>query len=264
MGKKGGKHHQKRLATPITFPMERKGYKFTFHGIAGAGPIQSGIPLGLIIRDMLKHASNLKELKYILNHGNIYVDGKSRRDPRFIVGPMDIISIPSINMFYRFVPWIGRRKMKLVEIEKEDSMWKLVSIRSKTTVRGGHIQLNLENGRNILLLKDKIDSDNALTDPMTFKTRGTLKIELPSQNILDYYPFELNHYSLIVRGTNTGLTGMLQYIEKRIGKNKSIAIVEGDERRIITAMENVFIIGKETTDLPHYKVGDSEISSMEA
>lgn len=252
MGKKGSKHHQKRLAAPLSFPMERKGLKFTFHGIAGSRKINEGIPLGLIIRDMLNLASNLKELKYILNNNLVFIDGKPRKDPRYIVGPMDVIEIPSIKQYYRFVPWVGRRKIKLISITKEDSTWKLVSIKSKTNLRGGKLQLNLDDGRNIIINQSEEDK-NTKFNPSIFTTRGTLKIEFISNKILDYYPFDLNSFVLIRKGINTGLTGKLQYLEKRIGKNRSVAIVQsGEDDRIITAMENIFIIGKETTDIPYF------------
>ncbi|MHA2363372.1 MAG: 30S ribosomal protein S4e [Candidatus Hodarchaeales archaeon] len=266
---KGSKHHQKRLASPITFPIERKKYKFTFHGIGGAHKINDGIPLGLIIREMLKYASNLRELKHILHNNQVLVDGIARQDPRFIVGPMDVISIPSIEKYYRLVPWIGRRRIKLVPISKEESLWKLSCIVNKTSVRGGHLQLNLDDGRNILIRKSEtMDKDDQFSDPSVFSTRGTLKIEIPSQKILDYYPLELGNHALIIRGTNTGLSGTLQYIEKRIGKNKSIAILQSEaasENRIITAMENVFIIGKadHDTELPHYNVDHPDLSNDE-
>jgi small subunit ribosomal protein S4e len=244
--------HQKRLAAPISFPIARKPFKFTFHGQGGARPIKEGIPLGLLIRDHLNLVKNLKELKTVLNKGQVLVDGKPRSSPKWIVGPNDVMSIPSINAYYRLVPWVGRRKIKVVPIDEKDSHWKLSVIKNKTTVKGGLTQLNLDDGRNILLSSD----DN----PEKYSTHGTLKIEVPSQKILDYYPFELNAPVLISKGTNTGLSGNLQYLEKRIGKNRSIAIVESGEDRVITAMENIIIVGKDKIEIPVYKPEDESKS----
>lgn len=259
------KHHQKRLASPLAYPMERKTNKFTFHAEPGPRSIQEGIPLGLILREMLRHASNLKELKFILNRKHVFVDQKPRTSPRFVVGPQDVLSIPGIHEHYRLIHWVGRRGLKLVQIPEEDSNWKLVSIVDKTTVRGGHIQLNLDDGRNILLRKDAVSDEDPFTDPATFATRGTLKIELPSQKILEYFPFELDSYALITSGTNTGLHGFLRYTEKRVGKNRSVAIIESGEDQIITAMENVFIIGKDAPEVPVFQPEDegSEVEEEE-
>ena len=237
--------HQKRLAAPIAFPIARKPFKFTFHGDGGARKISEGIPLGLILRDQLKLVRNLKELKSVLTKKQVLVDGKPKTSPRWIVGPNDVLSIPSINAYYRLIPWIGRRRIKIVEIDEKDSNWKLSVIKNKKTIRKGLTQLNLDDGRNIVLPADE--------DPTKYATRGTLKIELPTQKILDYYPFELNSPVLIVKGTNTGLSGNLQYLEKRIGKNRSIAIVESGDDRIITAMENVIIVGKDKIEIPVFE-----------
>jgi len=240
--------HQKRLAAPISYPIARKPFKFTFHGDGGAHSIKIGIPLGLIIRDHLKLVRNLKELKNILNKKQVFVDGKPITSPRRIVGPNDILSIPSINAYYRLTPWVGRRKIKVLPIEEKESHWKLSVITNIRTIRGKKTQLNLNDGRNILIKPDE--------SPDKYSTKGTLKIELPSQKIIDFYPFELNSPLLIVKGTNTGLSGNLQYLEKRIGKNRSIAIVESGEDRIITAMENIIIIGKDKSEIPVFQSGN--------
>ena len=237
--------HQKRLAAPLSYPISRKPYKFTFHGDSGSHGIKdtTAVPLGIILRESLSFAKTYRDLKFILNKRQVFVDNKPVTSPRWMVGPNDVLSIPSIDEYFRLTPWVGRRKIKLVPIDKKESSWKLCVIRNKTMLRGGNLQLNLDDGRNILIKKDDKDFTK-------YSTKGTLKIEIPSQKILDYYPFELNSPVLIFRGTNTGLSGKLQYMEKRIGKNRSIAIVESGDDKIITAMENLVIVGKDKAEIP--------------
>lgn len=237
--------HQKRLAAPLSYPVARKPYKYTFHGDSGAHGIKdaNSIPLGIVLREMLGIAKTTRDLKFILNKRQVFVDGKPKISPRWMLGPNDVLSVPSVDVYYRMIPWVGRRKIKLVPIDKKDANWKLCVIKNKHVLRGGNLQLNLDDGRNILIKKDDKEFSK-------YNTKGTLKIELPSQKILDYYPFELNSSVLIARGTNTGLSGKLQYIEKRIGKNRSIAIVESGEEKIITAMENLIVVGKDSIELP--------------
>ena len=237
--------HQKRLAAPISYPVARKPYKFTFHGEAGAHGIKdaNSIPLGIILREILGFAKTKRDLKFILNKRQVFVDNRPIISPRWMVGPNDVLSIPSIDVYYRMTPWPGRRHVKLLPIDKKDSSWKLCVITNKHTLTGGDLQLNLDDGRNILIKKDDKDFSK-------YNTKGTLKLEIPSQKVLAYYPFELNSPVLIVRGTNTGLSGKLSYIEKRIGKNRSIAIVEAGDDKIITAMENIIIAGKDKIEIP--------------
>ena len=54
------------------------------------------------------------------------------------------------------------------------------------------------------------------------------------------------------------MSGKLSYIEKRIGKNRSIAIVESGEEKIITAMENVIIVGKDKNEIPVFDASQEQ------
>ena len=51
---------------------------------------------------------------------------------------------------------------------------------------------------------------------------GVLKIKVPSQEIVDYYPLKENCPILVVSGKNSGMNGSIQTILKRFGPNASI------------------------------------------
>ena len=255
MGKKGAKRHQKRLAAPITYQLSRKSNVFTFHARNGAHAAHEGIPLGIVLRDMWGFVQNRKELKFILNNKEVLVDGKPINDSRYIVGPMDVITIKATNQHFRVLPWTGRRRLNILEIDEEHAHWKLFKILDKTTVRGGDIQLNCTAGRNILLRVNKEGNyKSKFEDPATFVTKGTIKFDLRTNEILDYYPLEEGVPALITAGVNTGIWGTVQHYEKRIGKNKSICILQTpDDKQVITALENVFVIGKDKPELQQYQ-----------
>ncbi|MFW9991555.1 MAG: 30S ribosomal protein S4e [Candidatus Odinarchaeota archaeon] len=245
MGKKGQSRHLKRLNAPKTFRIARKHEKFTVRPRAQSSRMAECIPLAIIVREMLGYARNMKETKYIIKQGEIFTDNIPRKDEKISVGPMDLLSIPKIEKYYRTLPWEGRRQLKLAEIEKNDSHWKLCKIIGKRILKKGNLQLNLHDGRNVLIKPD----DPSYSD---YKTGGTLKIEVPGQKILDYYPFEENVPVLVMRGTaSRGVSGILRSYEKRIGKNKSIAMVESGDKTIITALDNIFVLG---TDKPSIEV----------
>jgi Ribosomal protein S4E len=85
--------HQKRIAAPRSWKIERKTAYWTVKPRPGPHPGNRSIPLLLIVRDMLKLADNSKEAKRILNEGNVTVDGKVRKDHKFPVGIFDLLSI---------------------------------------------------------------------------------------------------------------------------------------------------------------------------
>jgi len=65
--------------------------------------MKTGIPLLIVVRDMLKLATNSREAKAIITEGNILVDGIPRKDYKYMTGLFDIISLPAINEYYRLL-----------------------------------------------------------------------------------------------------------------------------------------------------------------
>jgi len=234
--------HITRFEAPWFLPISKKEYKWVVRANPGPHPISKSIPLALIIRDYLKLAETLKEAKYIISKGKVLVDGRVRKDYKYPVGLMDVISIPSADLYFRVIP-DNVRFLKLSKISKEEANYKYVRIMNKTTVKGNKIQLNLEDGRNILL-----DRDTA----RKFKTLMTLKLELPSQNILDYYEIKEGAYVLLIGGKNVGFHGVIKSISWSKFKTRKYTVVtveSKDNRTYQTNLLNVMSIGKEKPDL---------------
>src|SRR3989475_699151 len=111
------------------------------------------------------HASNL-----LIGRG-VRVDGRAVTDPKFPVGLMDVLSFAATKAHYRMLV-DTRGRMALVPIEEGDAKWKLCRVEDKTTVRRGKTQVNLHDGRNVLLEKD------------AYKTGATLKLHVPEQKLV--------------------------------------------------------------------------------
>jgi small subunit ribosomal protein S4e len=198
------------------------------------------IPLGSLLRDILKVVDTHSEARKVLNMRKVLVDGQIRTDYRFPVGLMDIVQIPDLEKSYRILPkW--KRGLVPQEVSKKESEFKLCRIENKTTVKHGHIQLNLHDGRNIHIpVKDpkKPKED-------TYNTMGVLKIKVPSQEILDYYPLKENSPILVMSGKNLGMNGVVTKIEKRYGPNASIVKIKtSEEETHETAYVYSFVLGK--------------------
>ena len=81
------------------------------------------------------------------------------------------------------------------ETENEEEIeFKLCRIENKTVVNGGQIQLNLHDGRNILVRLN--DPTNAEED--IYKTKDVLKIAIPSQEILERIEFQEDIFSIVM------------------------------------------------------------------
>src|SRR5660397_189743 len=109
--------HQKRVAAPISWPVTRKTYHWVVGVNPGAHSTETGIPLLVVVRDILKIANNAREAKRIINEKNICIDGVVRTDYKYMVGLFDIISLPATNEYYR-VLFDSKNRFKLF---KEDA-----------------------------------------------------------------------------------------------------------------------------------------------
>ena len=241
-----GKNHTKRFNTPKYIQINKKERTFFYNLRPGPHPKHFSLPLGHILRDILKVTKTGTEARKVIKLGMILVDGKIRKDPRFPVGLMDVLEIPSMGKYFRILPKMKRGLFPL-EIQEKDKDFKLCRIKNKTSLRGGgNVQLNLHDGRNIIIpLKDpkKPKEDK-------YKTMGVLKIKIPSQEILDYYPLQENSPVLVVSGKNLGMNGIVTKIEKRFGPNASIVKVKTVEDEIHeTAFNYVFTVGKSKPEI---------------
>ncbi len=212
----------KRLAAPKWWPIERKTKKFV---IAPRGPHQKelSLPLLVILRDVLKLVETNREARSIIKKGEIFVDGKKRKDPKHGVGPMDIIEIPSISKSWRAVPQNG---LKFVETKGDDSKLKICKILDKRVLKGGKIQLNLDGGKNILTSKK-------------VSTNDSLLIEIPSQKIVKHIKFDKGSLVLITSGKKAGKISTIKEIEKQ---HKRVWLEDGGE----VSIKSIIVVGKET------------------
>lgn len=243
MGSKGNKRYVKALNTPGFIRIQRKNQPFFINSKSGPHSKRFCLPLGHILRDLLKLTANTRETKFLLTNGKVKVDGIARKRPNFPVGLMDVVEIPEIKKAYRVMPH-KHHGLILSEITAKEAKFKLCRIENITTVKKGNLQLNLHDGRNILVPV----KDPSKKPKVEYKTRGTLKISIPDQKILDFYPMGENNQAIIYKGHNIGFAGKITKITERFGVNASIAEI-GD---ISTAYDYAFIIGKDvpSIDLP--------------
>lgn len=241
MGRKGGKRHLKRLPAPSIWPIHRKEFKWVVRPRPGPHSMSRSIPLLLILRDMLKLANTRRETKIILSEGKVLVDGRIRRDDDFPVGIMDVIEIPLTKKAFRVLP-SPKKVLILHPITSDEAGYKLCQIVDKTCVRGGHIQLNLNDGRNVLV--KVADPRNPVED--IYKTHGTLKIKIPNTEILDYLDLEIGVIALITGGKNIGRWGKIVEIGDAKGPYPTTITLK-DERggQFKTITDYVFPVGKE-------------------
>jgi small subunit ribosomal protein S4e len=225
--------HKKRLATPRSWAITRKGKVWVPKPSPGKHTVENSIPLLIAVRDYLGLCDTANEAKRIIKRKEVLIDGKPTRDDKIPVGLMDIISIPKMKAFYRVLK-DKRGKIRLISIDKNDAEWKLVRINKKTKTKGGRIQLNLHDGRNILVEKDE------------YKTGDTIKLSLPDQKILGKFEFNEGYVAYLTGGSHAGYVATIEKIEKT--RNPRANVVHFKEK-FSTRQDYVFMIGAETATI---------------
>ena len=250
MTRHGGQKVLKRLNTPKFLQIKRK--HGTFLVKPSPGPHSSRVCLSLlhIVRDLLKYADNYNEAQKLINLGYFKVDGKVVRDKAFPIGLMDVLSIEKVNKNYRVLP-DSHYGLILHEIPVIESEFKLCRITKKTTIKGGHVQLNLHDGRNILIrVKDSRSPKEDI-----YKRMDVLKISIPEQDILKVLKFKENNLAIIMSGKNIGQVGTIKSIKKLFGPNANTVSIEHDGELTETLYDYTFVIGQDQSEISFPKIG---------
>ena len=217
--------HLKRLAMPRSWPLPRKTTVWVTRPTPGAHSLEHCMPLTLVVRDMLGLAKSAREVRYILHNELAKVDGRVVKDTRRGIGIMDVLTLGEDN--YRCIlDHNGRLRYR--PISAKEAGWKICRIEGKTTIKGGKTQLNLHDGRNIIV-----------EDPKEYNTGDSLKLNLPDQKILEHIRFGEGTRCYLIGGAHVGSTAEVsEYVEKRSSMPNEVQF--GD---FGTVVRNVFAVG---------------------
>ena len=223
-------HHLKRLNAPRTLRLHRKEYVWSIRAAPGTHELDKAIPLGIIVRDYLNLCDTLKEVKRVLGGNEVLVDGKIRKDHKFPVGLIDVISIPKTKKHYRML-YDQRGKLTLVPISSADASWKLRRIENKTILKGKKTQLNFHDGNNMIVENDEYD------------TGDVLQIAFKDTSIMNRFPKKKGVISLIIGGSHVGELATIEAIETISSSSHNLAIMKG-VNEFTTIEPYVFPVGK--------------------
>ena len=222
----------KRLAAPNSWRIARKVKKWTISPTPGPHPVKDSIPLMMALRDVVGVANTSREARKTIGERKVMVDGRVVTDYRYPLGIMDVVSIPVMKKHYRVLKDpLGR--IGLYEIPEEKAKWKLVKIMNKTILKGGFTQLNLHDGRNILVEKH-------------YGTKDVLKIEIPSQKIIAHYPFAEGKICMVTGGKHAGKVVTIDRYEVMRGSSPNIVYFK---EGMSTIEDYVFIIGDKLPEI---------------
>jgi len=203
------KKHVKRMAAPKSWAIPRKTSHWVTKSSPGPHRADRAMPLLAVVRDMLDLCDNSREARFIIGSRMIAVDGRTVTDYKFPVGLMDVVTVLKAKQSYRMLVDY-KAKLKLIPITDNEKGWKLARIDDKKVVKGGKVQLNLHDGRSILLPTDQ------------YKTGDVLKIELPAQKIVKALKLEKGNLVFILGGSHPGSVQTVEDYRVRRGSGSNL------------------------------------------
>ncbi len=201
--------HLKRQRAPKRWPIARKGTAFVVR--PNFSP-QRGVPLLIVLRDMLGICQNRKEVKRVIHEKKILVNCKEARDDKNSLVLFDTLAVMPSGNFYR-MGLSENGKYALEEIKEKEAEKKITKVVDKKVLKGKKIQVNLRDGNNFL------------TD-MKCATGDSVVIDLKKRKILKCLAMKEKAEVIIVEGKHAGKKGIIRKLK---AERKMASITIGDK-----------------------------------
>ena len=215
------------MAAPKTWPIARKATQFVLRP-EGSHSYEFGMPLGLVLREMLSLVNNAREAKYLLRENDIKVDGKRVIEPSRIVGFMDVLEIPVVGSYRVSINKNG--KLELKQIPAAESKYKICKVNGKKSLRKNQTAIYLHDGKSIVGKTDFRVGDSALYD---FGSKTVERLELKEKASV-----------ILTGGKHIGYVGnIVKIIPTKVEEDK--VVVKTKDEEFVTLKKFVFVIGKE-------------------
>ena len=231
MGTIAGSKKLKRQMAPLFWGISRKNKRFAITVKPGSHSKNRSVPTALLLRDVLKVVTTLREAKSVIYGGKVNVDGIIRKSLHHSIGLMDVVELQGISDIYRLVPTYGHI-LQPVKINTSEKSKKLVKVTSKTTIKGKKTQLGFHDGRTIITDDNVNVGDSCL-------------IQIPEQKILDVIKLEKDSLVIVTRGANTGQIGHINNINEATFTLPKRINLTVDKKKFEMPSDLVIAIGKE-------------------
>jgi len=230
---RGPKKHLKRINAPKSWMLDKLGGIFATKPSQGPHKYRESLPLTVILKHRLKYALTGREVTMIVNdkEGNIAVDGKIRKDPRFPAGLMDVISIKKTGELYRLL-YDVKGRFVLRNIGQEEAKHKLVKITKKAVGPNKIPYIVTHDGRSLRFPNPEL----AVYD--------TAKLDIATGQVVDFVKFETGNLCMITSGNNVGRVGVIVHRDRHIGGFDIVHVRDSRGHAFATRIGNVFMIGK--------------------
>merc|ERR1740123_2996441 len=134
----------------------------------------------------------------------IKIDGKTRTDPKFPTGFMDVVQIDKTVENFRII-YDVKGRFTVHRITASEAAYKLCRVRAVSTGHKGVPYLHTSDGRTI-----RYPDPNA-------KVNDSIQLDLATNKVQDIIVFEVGNLCMVTGGANAGRVGTMISREKHPG-----------------------------------------------
>jgi small subunit ribosomal protein S4e len=199
---------------------------------AGPHKTRECIPMCVLLQQRLKYALTRDESRRIANdkEGLIKIDGKIRRNHRFPLGMMDVVTIEKTNEHFRILLDIKGRFIPH-RIDAKEAGFKLCKVVSKKIGKNKIPYIVTHDGRTVRFPHPDIEIGDSV------------KLNLATHQIDGCIKFVNGATVILTAGNNIGRIGVITSIEKHQG-SYDIGFVRDTRGNIFsTRICNLFVMG---------------------
>ena len=206
--------HLKIQKIPKNWPVKRKGSAYV---VRPNSNLQNGMPILVILRDILGIANKRKEVKKAIHSKHILLNWKVVIDEKNSATLFDVITVIPSKKSYR-IELSEKGKMQVNEIKESEANKKVSKIINKKTLKGKKTQINLSDGRNFI-------SD------IKGKVNDSVLINLKDKKIEKCLALEEKKKIIVFSGKHAGEKGVINKIDS---ENKLVEVdIEGKNVNIL-------------------------------
>ena len=229
------KRHLKRIVASRFWPIARKKSMFVIRPYPSGLSMDYTLPLGFVLKEIIKIARNNKEAKYLISNKKVLINNKAVSDVKSPLKLFDTLSVPEMDKYYR-ISLSNKGKLILVDIDADEAKKTISKIINKRLIKKGRTQFNFMDGTNLL------SEEN-------YPMKSTIVFELPSRKVLSILTFEPGSKLFVIKGSHIGSIVTLKEIRDR----GDSFVVDADGNEFLSSDESLIVIGK---DSPMIKLND--------
>jgi len=223
------KQHIKRLNAPRSWPISRKGTKWVTRQNPGTHSLENSVPLNIMLKDMLKYAKTTRDSRRILSNKDVLIDNLPRANIKFPVGIFDVVEIPKTKE--HFLMLLNKKgRLFLKKIDEKKAGFKHIKIIGKTMLKKGRLQINFNNGNNMLI------------DKKEYNVGDTLIISLKDRKIVKHIKLEKGAAIYLTKGKHIGEIGTLEDAGKLKKSGNNLVELKIGNKNVSTLKDYIFAV----------------------